>query len=207
MELTTWFSLAIICIIGAMSPGPSLAVVLRHSLYNSAGHGIIASVAHGVGVGLYAALSLAGLASLITHFPIVFQTLVYAGAAYLAYMGCKILTSQSSGLDVSRANTTSYKQAAQDGFAIAFLNPKLAIFFIALFSQFIEPGSMTLFVAILMCGTVLSIDTLWYFFVSVVSAKASEKFDLTKRQAVIDKLLGVAFLLLATRVLYQQFID
>lgn len=206
VELTTWLSLATICAIGAMSPGPSLAVVLRHSLYNSAGHGIAASVAHGVGVGIYAALSIAGLASIITHFPIVFQTLVYAGAAYLAYMGYKILTSKSSGLDIAKANATSYKQAAQDGFAIAFLNPKLAIFFIALFSQFIQPEAMTVTVAILMCGTVLVIDTAWYFFVSVASAKARQKFDLTKKQAVIDKLLGTAFLLLAARVLYQQLV-
>jgi len=205
VELTTWLSLATICVIGAMSPGPSLAVVLRHSLYNSASHGIAASIAHGFGVGIYAALSIAGLASLITHFPIVFQTLVYAGAAYLAYMGVKILTSQSGELDVTKASETSYRQAAQDGFAIAFLNPKLAIFFIALFSQFINPESMTPLIAVLMCSTVLVIDTAWYFIISVMSAKAREKFDLTQKQAVIDKLLGIAFLLLAARVVYQQF--
>lgn len=201
MELSTWLSLVFICMVGAMSPGPSLAVVLRHSLYNSARHGIVASVSHGVGVGVYAGLSLAGLASLISHFPIVYNALVYGGAAYLAYMGIRILMSQSSGLTVSNTQAlTSYKQAAQDGFAIAFLNPKLAIFFVALFSQFIDPEAMTMTVAMLMCATVLVIDTVWYFIVSIVSAKARDKFDLTKKQTVIDKVLGVAFLLLALRV-------
>lgn len=204
MEFTTWLSLATICAIGAMSPGPSLAVVLRHSMYNSAAHGIAASLAHGVGVGLYAALSLAGLASLITHFPLVFQVLVYAGAAYLAHMGYKVLTSKSSGFKVNQANTTSFAQAAKDGFAIAFLNPKLALFFTVLFSQFIKPEAMTLMVASIMCITVLAIDTLWYFFISVMSAKARDKFDLSTKQGVIDKILGIAFILLACRVLYQQ---
>ncbi|MBQ4852426.1 LysE family translocator [Pseudoalteromonas sp. MMG012] len=207
MELTTWLSLAFICMVGAMSPGPSLAVVLRHSLYNSATHGIVASVSHGLGVGLYAGLSLAGLASLINHFPIVYQALVYGGAGYLAYMGLRILMNKSSGINVSeQGGINTFKQAAQDGFAIAFLNPKLAIFFVALFSQFIDPQTMTFQVALIMCATVLLIDTAWYFVVSVGAAKARDKFDLTKKQSSIDKILGVAFLLLALRVVIEQFV-
>jgi threonine/homoserine/homoserine lactone efflux protein len=205
MELSTWLSLAFICMVGAMSPGPSLAVVLRHSMYNSAKHGIVASVAHGIGVGIYAALSLAGLASLINHVPIFYNALVYGGAAYLAYMGIRILMSHSSGLDLSTSQAlVSYKQAAQDGFAIAFLNPKLAIFFVALFSQFIDPETMTIMVAMIMCTTVLLIDTVWYFIISIGSAKARDKFDLTKQQPIIDKILGMTFLILALRVLVNS---
>ncbi|AZZ95662.1 LysE family translocator [Pseudoalteromonas sp. R3] len=206
MELTAWLSLAFICCVGAMSPGPSLAVVLRYSLYHSAQHGIVASLSHGLGVGIYASLSLLGLASLIEQFPLVYQGLVYAGAVYLAYMGYKILSSNSSGIKVAKEHDAkSYLAAAKDGFAIAFLNPKLAIFFLALFSQFIDPETLTLQTAVIMCMTVLVIDALWYFFVSVVTASARERFDLTAKQAIIDKLLGCAFLLLAARVVYQTF--
>ena len=202
-----WLSLAFVCMIGAMSPGPSLAVVLRHSIYNSAAHGITASISHGIGVGLYAGLSLAGLASLINHFPMVYAILVYGGAGYLAFMGIRILRSQSSGIAVAEQSTKgSFIQAAQDGFAIAFLNHKLAILFVALFSQFIDPDSMTLMVAIIMCSTVLVIDTAWYFFVAIGTAKAREKFDLTKKQAVIDKVLGLTFIFLALQVVVRQFI-
>ncbi|MCF6433943.1 LysE family translocator [Pseudoalteromonas sp. MMG022] len=205
MELSTWLSLATICILGAMSPGPSLAVVLRHSLYNSALHGIVASVSHGMGVGLYAVLSLLGLAGLITHYPLLFQGLVIGGAIYLAYMGIKILTSTSSGINVQQSiSQVNFKQAAQDGFAIAFLNPKLAIFFLALFSQFIDPDKMTVYTAAIMCATVLVIDTLWYFFVSVLTARAKQRFDLASKQQIIDKALGVVFLLLALRVVVTQ---
>ncbi|ODB42017.1 transporter [Pseudoalteromonas sp. BMB] len=205
MELTAWLSLAAICAFGAMSPGPSLAVVLRYSLFHSAKHGIVASLAHGLGVGIYACLAILGLSGLIHQFPIVYQFLVYGGAAYLAWMGIKILMSKSQGLAVSQSQAaTSYGKAAQDGFAIAFLNPKLAIFFVALFSQFIDPEKMTLTVGFIMCITVLTIDALWYFIVSILSASARDKFDLTAKRAVIDKILGCAFLLLAMRVIYQS---
>ncbi len=201
MELSSWLSLATICIIGAMSPGPSLAVVLRYSLYHSAGHGITAALSHGVGVGLYAAASLLGLAQLIKHFPLVYQGMVWAGAAYLAYMGIRILTSKSGGLKVAKdSGDAGYRQAAIDGFSIAFLNPKLAIFFLALFSQFIDPERVTLWSGFIMCATVLVIDSLWYFIVSLVTAGAREKFSLDQKGAVIDKILGAAFLLLAVRV-------
>ncbi|WP_105168252.1 LysE family translocator [Pseudoalteromonas sp. T1lg23B] len=206
MELSTWLSLATICILGAMSPGPSLAVVMRHSLHNSALHGIVASVSHGMGVGLYAVLSLLGLAGLITHYPLLFQTLVIGGAIYLAYMGIKILTSTSSGINVQQSvSQDNLRQAAQDGFAIAFLNPKLAIFFLALFSQFIDPEKLTFYSAVIMCATVLVIDTIWYFFVSVAMAKAKQRFDLVSKQRFIDKALGIVFLLLALRVVVTQF--
>ncbi|WP_440056917.1 LysE family translocator (plasmid) [Pseudoalteromonas sp. T1lg65] len=204
MELTTWLSLAAICAMGAMSPGPSLAVVLRYSLFHSALHGIVASLSHGLGVGIYASLAILGLSSLINQFPLLYQIMVYGGAAYLAWIGYKVLSSKSEGLQVSQLNeATSYWQAARDGFAIAFLNPKLAIFFVALFSQFIDPEAMTLSIGIIMCVTVLVIDSTWYFVVSVLSASARERFDLTAKRTLIDKLLGVAFLLLAARVLYQ----
>ena len=204
MELTAWLSLAAICAMGAMSPGPSLAVVLRYSLFQSAKHGIVASLSHGFGVGIYACLALLGLSGLIQQSPLLYQTLVYGGAAYLAWMGIKILRSQSQGLQVvDDLATTSYWQAAKDGFAIAFLNPKLAIFFVALFSQFIEPEKMTLSVGLIMCVTVLTIDAMWYFVVSVISATARDKFDLTAKRSGIDKLLGVAFILLAIRVVYE----
>ncbi len=52
MTLTDWLSLITICVLGAMSPGPSLAVVLRHSIHSTK-HGIMVAMSHGVGVGVY----------------------------------------------------------------------------------------------------------------------------------------------------------
>ncbi|BBN81600.1 amino acid transporter LysE [Pseudoalteromonas sp. A25] len=205
MELSTWVSLAVICILGAMSPGPSLAVVLKHSLHNSMLHGVVASISHGVGVGLYAMVSLLGLAGLITHYPSFFKGMVIAGAVYLAYMGIKILLSSSKGVEVHSQPIVNYRQAAQDGFAIAFLNPKLAVFFLALFSQFIVPDQLTSMTVFIMCITVLLIDTAWYFMVSMISAGAKKKFDLQNKQTVVDKVLGVVFLLLASKVIMEQF--
>jgi threonine/homoserine/homoserine lactone efflux protein len=201
MALSLWFSLALVCMMGAMSPGPSLAVVLKHSLSGGMKNGMLAALSHGFGVGLYAAASLLGLGALMLQFPTVYQFLVYLGAAYLAYLGLKILFSKpnDSELNIQQSEVSSSK-ALQDGFAIAFLNPKLAIFFLALFSQFIDPENLTLNIGIIMCLTVFVIDTGWYLLVALLTEVSKKRFGFTKQNIWLDRLLGAIFIALAIKV-------
>ena len=201
MALSLWLSLALVCMMGAMSPGPSLAVVLKHSLSGGMKNGMLAALSHGFGVGLYAAASLLGLGALMLQFPTVYQFLVYLGAAYLAYLGLKILFSKpnDSELQVQKSAVSSSK-ALQDGFAIAFLNPKLAIFFLALFSQFIDPENLTLNIGIIMCLTVFVIDTGWYLLVALLTDVSKKRFGFTKQNVWLDRLLGMVFIALAIKV-------
>ena len=201
MALSLWLSLALVCMMGAMSPGPSLAVVLKHSLSGGMKNGMLAALSHGFGVGLYAAASLLGLGALMLQFPTVYQFLVYLGAAYLAYLGLKILFSKpnDSELNIQQSDMSSSK-ALQDGFAIAFLNPKLAIFFLALFSQFIDPENLTLNIGVIMCLTVFVIDTGWYLLVALLTEVSKKRFGFTKQNTWLDRLLGAVFIALAIKV-------
>jgi threonine/homoserine/homoserine lactone efflux protein len=201
MALSLWLSLALVCMMGAMSPGPSLAVVLKHSLNGGMKNGMLAALSHGFGVGLYAAASLLGLGALMLQFPTVYQFLVYLGAAYLAYLGLKILFSKpnDSELNIQQSEVSSSK-ALQDGFAIAFLNPKLAIFFLALFSQFIDPENLTLNIGVIMCLTVFVIDTGWYLLVALLTEVSKKRFGFTKQNIWLDRLLGAVFIALAIKV-------
>jgi len=164
-------------------------------------NGMLAALSHGIGVGLYAGASLLGLGALMTQFPTVYQILVYLGAAYLAYLGIKILLAKPSNneLEVQKSEVSEAK-ALQDGFAIAFLNPKLAIFFLALFSQFIDPQALTLSVGIIMCLTVFVIDTGWYLLVALLTEVSKTRFGFTKQNPWLDKILGVVFIALAIKV-------
>jgi len=201
MTLPLWLSLVAVCIMGAMSPGPSLAVVLKHSLHGGMKNGMLAALSHGIGVGFYACASLLGLGALMTQLPILYQVLVYGGAAYLAYLGIRILLARPSSqtLHVEKAKP-SPRAALQDGFAIAFLNPKLAVFFLALFSQFIDPENLTFQVGLIMCLTVFVLDTGWYLLVALLTEISKKRFGFTKANPWFEKLLGVIFIALAVRV-------
>jgi len=201
MTLTEWLSLVLICVMGAMSPGPSLAVVLKHSLHGGMKNGMLAALSHGIGVGFYACASLLGLGALMTQLPTLYQVLVYGGAAYLAYLGIRILLAKPSSQTLNVEQTKpSPRSALQDGFAIAFLNPKLAVFFLALFSQFIDPENLTLQVGLIMCLTVFLLDTGWYLLVALLTEISKKRFGFTKANPWFEKLLGVIFIALAVRV-------
>lgn len=199
MTLTVWLSLVVICCFGAISPGPSLAVVLRHTVVNGRLHGIFTAISHAAGVGLWALLTIWGLALLVTESPFIYQIITWAGAAYLAWMGWKAVRSTGGGqlnLDETKA---PLMDAARDGLMISLLNPKLAVFFLALFSQFIS-AEQTLADQMIMLATVAGIDGLWYCFVAVVLSHSGILDKLQQRSALIDKISGAIFILLAVRV-------
>tara|TARA_R110001583_G_scaffold45917_1_gene144296 strand:+ start:1622 stop:2230 length:609 start_codon:yes stop_codon:yes gene_type:complete len=200
MSLTLWFSLAIICLLGAMSPGPSLMVVLRHSLSNGRRHGIFAALAHGVGVAGWAMLTISGLALLVTEQPVLFRFFTYAGASYLAWMGVKALTSKGQALLEIDKTQAPLTEAVRDGAMIALLNPKLAVFFFALFSQFVsaEMASTDQWITVL---TVASIDSLWYIVVAVIVSNSRVLERLQKQSVVIDRISGLVLFGLALRVI------
>ncbi|MEP5766505.1 MAG: LysE family translocator [Halieaceae bacterium] len=199
MNLIDWLSLAGVCLLGAMSPGPSLAVVVKHTLRSGAGSGIQAGLAHGSGVALYAVVVVSGLALVITASPLLYQSIQWAGVAFLLYLGLQSLRSSGAAmLDSSEASGKLQGPAVQ-GFTVAFLNPKLAVFFLALFSQFLRPEA-ALTEKTLMVATVGSIDALWYCTVSLLLARPGILQRLRASQQLIDRLFGIILIALAIRV-------
>jgi len=199
MTLTTWFSLVAICCLGAMSPGPSLAVVLRHTVSNGRIHGVITAITHAIGVALWALLTVWGLALLVVEWPLMYKFLTYAGAAYLMWMGIKALRSNGAGpLNVVPV-AAPISEAARDGLMVSLLNPKLAFFFTALFSQFVS-AELLIVDKLIMTGTASIIDALWYIIVAVALSHSKVLEKLQRRSALIDKISGVVLLGLALRV-------
>ncbi len=202
MTLFEWASLAAVCLLGAMSPGPSLAVVVKQTLHGGAGAGVRAGAAHGFGVALYAVAVVSGLAVMITTSPGLFAALQYAGAGFLAWLGIKSLRSQPG-----QEETASSKAAGNpvvEGFAVAFLNPKLAIFFLALFSQFLDvTASIT--EKVLMVVTMGVIDGGWYCGIALLLARPALLPRLQAARVTIDRVFGVILLGLALRIVLQAF--
>ncbi|PAJ74419.1 lysine transporter LysE [Pseudoalteromonas sp. NBT06-2] len=201
MELTAWLSLASICVLGAMTPGPSLVIVLKHTMSGGRLNGLVVSIAHGAGIALYAVLTILGMALIIKETPWLFNIIKYAGVAFLLWLAFKSFTSKSSlGKLKQEAISTTLKQSAWEGFMIAFLNPKIAMFFLALFSQFIDTNA-NLEQKIIMVATVSGIDALWYCLIALVLSKSVMLEKLRNNVHVIDKITGIALLGISARVL------
>ncbi len=201
MSLVSWFSLVLICCLGAMSPGPSLAVVLKQTTDNGQLHALTASWFHAIGVGFWAFACLFGLALIVAESPAVFQAITWAGALYLAYIGFKAFRANKANTDSMAQDTknTSLLDAGIEGAMISILNPKLAIFFIAIFSQFISTQAAALEQAI-MIATVVLIDGLWYSIVVLLLAKGPVLKWLREKSLWVNRITGAVFVLLAIRV-------
>ncbi|GLR64786.1 LysE family translocator [Marinospirillum insulare] len=201
MTFNDWLSVAAFCFLGAISPGPSLAVILRHTLSGSRRNGMAAAVAHGAGVGIYALAVAMGLGHLIAQYPSAYQAMTYLGAAYLAWLAIQMLrTSTNNKTDDENQVIPSAKVASRDGFLIVFTNPQLIIMLAALFSQFIQPGQ-SYAIGFLLATTAWIIDTLWYLLVAL-GLSHSKVLPWLKTQTQWINLISAAILfLLVIRVL------
>lgn len=208
MDASTWFSLAGICIVGAASPGPSLGVVLANTVGGGRTAGVATGVGHGLGVGIYATLAVAGVAVVVTAAPPVFVGLQVAGAAFLLWMGGQLLSTRAGpmGPDEARPRPrTSVAKGFRQGFLVSFLNPKIAVFFLALFSQFVDPqarfvekGAMGM-----MAGV---IDTAWYVMVALVMSGTGLSDWLEARARSFDIAMGLMLSIVGAGMLVRLLI-
>ncbi len=202
MDFSTWLGLLAICCLGAMSPGLSLAMVVRHTLGGGRRQGIVCAWAHSIGIGVYALVTLLGLAVVLKEAPVVFNAIALLGALYLTWIGIKALRSSGgmqAQLEAGEASDTF--TAARDGLAISLFNPKILLFFLALFSQFVLVVN-NLTGQMLIVATPIVVDGLWYSLVALVLSHGSVLPKLRAKAGLIDKISGVLFILLAIRVVY-----
>ena len=141
MPFNDWWSLAVICVLGAFSPGPSLMVILTLTASDGRGAGYKASLGHGLGIFLYALFSASSLGLILTVYRQLFETVQVCGAIFLCYLGIRIIRSSFLTKLNNASDAVPNKKSANsfvDGFLIAILNPKIAVFFLSLFSQFLN---------------------------------------------------------------------
>jgi len=196
-----WLTLASVCLAGAASPGPSLVVVLAALVSGGRAVGLGAAWSHAVGVGLYAALTVFGISALLVHLPRLFVFLQVGGALYLLWMAARLLRPGTSAPATETAGDGQQgRRAARDAFAVAFLNPKLAVFMLALFSQFVTPQAPAA-ESLLLVTTAFAVDGLWYSLVVVLLSRGPWLDALRRNARRIDRAFGILLALLALSIL------
>eukprot|EP00003_Mantamonas_plastica_P019602 TRINITY_DN31909_c0_g1_i1.p1 TRINITY_DN31909_c0_g1~~TRINITY_DN31909_c0_g1_i1.p1 ORF type:complete len:207 (+),score=29.64 TRINITY_DN31909_c0_g1_i1:523-1143(+) len=198
MTLATWLTVVTICTLGAMSPGPSLALVLKQTMSGGRRNGVITALSHGLGIGIYAFLSILGLAAVITASPTAFAGLQWGGALYLAWLGFKGLTAKAAD-NTELPDIPTTRSAARDGFLIAFFNPKVAVFFLALFSQVVGTDT-SLLAKTGYATTALVIDTGWYLIVAWLFSNPKWLEALRRRAIWFERIFGAVLVALAGRL-------
>ena len=206
-----WLLLALTLFAGAASPGPSVALVIRTSLVYGRSGGVLVGLAHGLGVWLYALAVVLGVATLLVGNPWLLSSIQIAGIVFLAYLGLVMLRggwvamraaepqeqAPIASSDTEQRSSISY---LRDGFLIVFLNPKIVVFFMAIFSQFLN-AEQTLATQLAAASLAGIIDAIWYVLVALLMSSAVIADRLQRYSGPIDILFGLLLLAVASVIL------
>lgn len=148
--------------LGAMSPGPSLAVVLRNSISGGRRQGVETAIGHGLGYGVYAFFAALGFAAAIAASDSLVTGLRILGIVLLLYLGFTYGRSALAGsLSSHEHGISGGRSGFLEGAFIAIFNPKILAWMIAIYSPFIDSDyEISTLLAIAITGMI--IDASWY---------------------------------------------
>ena len=190
---------------GAMSPGPSLAVILRNTISGGRAQGVMTGIGHGLGITFYAIVAVSGLVAIFKTTPYFFTLSQLAGSFFLIWLGGKMIISFFKKVNFTNGNIpqdSSSHQGFLEGFLIAFLNPKIAVWLLALFSQFVQPNAL-LTEQLVLVSTVGVIDASWYCLVAFLASSNKLVKGLQHNALRIELGMGILLIILASGMLWS----
>jgi threonine/homoserine/homoserine lactone efflux protein len=142
----------------AITPGPGIFYVLARSLAGGKREGVLSSLGTFV-EGLFHVFAAAlGLSAILAASAVAFHTVKYAGAAYLVWLGIRMIRTRNAEMAVEAAGPSN--GAFRQGILTEVLNPKTALFFLSFIPQFVTPANGHVFLQFAMLGCVsVSLNT------------------------------------------------
>lgn len=189
-----------------LTPGADMLFCLGQGAKSGPKAGIAASLGIATGSFIHALAGGMGLAALIAANPLAFEVIRWGGVAYLLYLAFKTLTSPIGRLQATEVGTSKSWKAWKDGVFVCLLNPKVAIFMLALVPQFVDPSKGSILVQFLIFGTILNIGGTVINAVIGTFAGGIGGFLArnTKAAQLLQYLTGFVFLGLAARLAFDR---
>jgi threonine/homoserine/homoserine lactone efflux protein len=188
-----------------LAPGPDMLYVIGRSVGQGRKAGIVSSLGVFVGCWVHILAAAFGIAALLRSSPLAFNVVRYAGAAYLIYLGIKMLA-QKTDLSSQQLKAESLGAIFRQGAITNMLNPKVAIFFLAFLPQFIDASRGSVALQIVVLGLIFNIGgTLVNLAVAYAGGTLGE---LLRRNQSIARLqrrfTGLIFVALGLRLAWQR---
>jgi threonine/homoserine/homoserine lactone efflux protein len=191
-----------------LTPGQDTMFIIGRSLTGGSRSGVAAACGITVGSIFHTLAAALGLSAILATSTLAFTVVKLAGAAYLLYLGAKLLfTKTAAGAASSPAGVScDPKSAFVQGIFTNVLNPKVALFFLALLPQFIAPTSSSKTLAFLILGgTFITTGLAWCLVLAMGAARLQEFFLRNPDvRTLIDRAVGGLFLALGARLAWSQ---
>ncbi len=201
-----WLTLAAVNVLAVMSPGPDFVMAVRNSVVYSRRVGVFTALGFSIGVLVHVTYTVLGIAAIIAQSVMAFNIIKYAGAAYLIWIGYHALRSKGMKTEIIDGVLikTGVKQmgdfaAFRSGFLTNLLNPKAALFFLAIVSQIIRPETPLFWQAVY--GLTCSVITMaWFSAIAFVLTQGRVRNTFLKATKWIDRACGSLMIALGIKV-------
>ena len=159
-----------------ISPGPSNLYVMSRSLAQGTRAGLIAAVGLATGSLFHVAATALGLSVILRYSPALYATVKLVGAAYLIFLGLRLLLSKGAALAATPSDGhRSHGRIFRESILVEMLNPKTALFFLAFLPQFADPSAGPLAPQLLLLGAIVTLTAIpCDAFVAVAAGTASQ---------------------------------
>ncbi|TFD22989.1 LysE family transporter [Cryobacterium sp. TMS1-13-1] len=200
MQLSLWLALVGAGVLISFTPGAGAINTMNNSLTSGFRRSIWGIFGQQAALVVHVIVVALGVGVLVSGSPVLFNVIRYAGAAYLVFLGIRLILQKpdpSRDLAAPRARELAWSMFRR-GLWVNLLNPKALVFFLAFMPQFIQPEQPLLPQYLVLTVTVVFIDVLvmWFFF--AVAARSFQRFTNTARgQLILNRTFGLLFISVA----------
>ncbi|MFC6380269.1 LysE family translocator [Psychrobacter glacincola] len=198
-----------------VTPGTDSMYIITRSMSQGQTAGFYSVLGITSGILVHTLLAAFGLSVLLASSPLAFTLVKYIGASYLCYLGFKMLTSKQTPLLASNAHDEKKMATAQSldrwqiykqGVITNTFNPKVALFFLAFFPQFINPSYTNSMLSFLILGlTFATTGFIWCSCLALLASKFSENLRKNPTiEVILNRISGVIFIGMGIKLLTEK---
>lgn len=160
-DLSTLIVFATACLVLTATPGPDMLLIASRSATQGRSSGFLTYAGIAAGSYCHALAAGLGLSQLFLAVPVAYEVVRWAGAAYLLYLAWKAFKSPATSFSIDKTiSKTAHRRIFIEGLLTNILNPKMALFMLALFPQFLHMEAGPILVQVLVLATVLNVTGL-----------------------------------------------
>ncbi|PQZ61119.1 MULTISPECIES: LysE family transporter [unclassified Microbacterium] len=202
MSLAVWFSLLTASVVISFTPGAGAINTMSNAMNQGWRRSIWGIIGQQIALIVHVAIVAAGVGLLVSRSEVLFNGIRYAGAAYLVFLGIRLILTKPAVVDddvpVPVDSRESHWSMIRRGFWVNLLNPKAIVFFLAFIPQFIRLDEPPIPQYLTLVGTVIVVDVIvmWGFFAA--AARPFRRLTRTARgQRILNTVFGALFIVVA----------
>ncbi|TMR97491.1 LysE family translocator [Nonomuraea basaltis] len=193
------------CVLVAMVPGVSTAIILRQTLRAGRGSGLAATLGNETGILLWGLAAAFGLSALLVASQLAYDVMRVAGAVVLVVMGAQSLWQARKGAPAPEVATAPGRRGSYlAGVGTCLANPKAAVFAMSFLPQFVPAGQNVPVTLVTLAVVWVLIDLLWYTLLIWTVAKAKEWLGRPAVRRRLEQISGVVLIGLGVRLVVES---